>query len=123
MAYVEDTLQQLANETQLLVTAGIQLKDIAILVRKNKTIPLVADYFDKNTPYKIVSDEAFQLNASLAICMIMDGLRYLSNPENRIAKAQLAAAYQNEILKNNIDLNTLLLNDIDESLLSNSRRN
>lgn len=59
MAYVEDTLQQLANETQLLVTAGIQLKDIAILVRKNKTIPLVADYFDKNTPYKIVSDEAF----------------------------------------------------------------
>ena len=116
MAYVEDTLQQLANETQLLVTAGIQLKDIAILVRKNKTIPLVADYFDKNTPYKIVSDEAFQLNASLAICMIMDGLRYLSNPENRIAKAQLAAAYQNEILKNNIDLNTLLLNDIDEYL-------
>ena len=113
MAYVEDTLQQLANETQLLVTAGIQLKDIAILVRKNKTIPLVADYFDKNTPYKIVSDEAFQLNASLAICMIMDGLRYLSNPENRIAKA---AAYQNEILKNNIDLNTLLLNDIDEYL-------
>ena len=108
MAYVEDTLQQLANETQLLVTAGIQLK--------NKTIPLVADYFDKNTPYKIVSDEAFQLNASLAICMIMDGLRYLSNPENRIAKAQLAAAYQNEILKNNIDLNTLLLNDIDEYL-------
>ena len=116
MAYVEDTLQQLANETQLLVTAGIQLKDIAILVRKNKTIPLVADYFDKNTPYKIVSDEAFQLNASLAICMIMDGLRYLSNPENRIAKAQLAAVYQNEILKNNIDLNTLLLNDIDEYL-------
>lgn len=48
--------------------------------------------------------------------MIMDGLRYLSNPENRIAKAQLAAAYQNEILKNNIDLNTLLLNDIDEYL-------
>ena len=106
MAYVEDTLQQLANETQVLVTAGLQVKDIAILVRKNKT----------NTPYKIVSDEAFQLNASLAICMIMDGLRYLSNPENRIAKAQLAAAYQNEILKNNIDLNTLLLNDIDEYL-------
>ena len=116
LAYVVETLLQLANETQLLVTAGIQLKDIAILVRKNKTIPLVADYFDKNTPYKIVSDEAFQLNASLAICMIMDGLRYLSNPENRIAKAQLAAAYQNEILKNNIDLNTLLLNDIDEYL-------
>lgn len=116
VAYAEDTLQQLADETQRLVTAGIELKDIAILVRKNKTIPLIADYFDKNTPYKIVSDEAFQLNASLAICMIMDGLRYLSTPENRIAKAQLAATYQNEILKNDIDLNTLLLNNIDEYL-------
>ena len=116
VTYAEDTLQQLANEAQRLVATGVRLKDIAILVRKNKTIPLVADYFDKNTPYKIVSDEAFQLNASLAICMIIDGLRYLSDPENRIAKAQLAAAYQNEILKNNIDLNTLLLNDIDEYL-------
>ena len=116
VTYAEDTLQQLANEAQRSVATGVRLKDIAILVRKNKTIPLVADYFDKNTPYKIVSDEAFQLNASLAICMIIDGLRYLSDPENRIAKAQLAAAYQNEILKNNIDLNTLLLNDIDEYL-------
>lgn len=48
--------------------------------------------------------------------MIMDGLRYLSQPENRIAKAQLAAAYQNEVLHKGIDLNTLLLNEIDDYL-------
>lgn len=114
--YIEDTLQQLAAEAESLVSKGVHLKDIAILVRYNRNIPLIADYFDKNTPYKIVSDEAFQLNASLAICMIIDGLRYLSQPENRIAKAQLAAAYQNEVLKNDIDLNTLLLNNVDEYL-------
>lgn len=65
---------------------------------------------------QIVSDEAFRLDASLAVCMIMDGLRYLSQPENRIAKAQLAAAYQNEVLHKGIDLNTLLLNGIDDYL-------
>lgn len=114
--YTIDTLQQLAGEAQALVAKGIQLKDIAILVRKNRSIPLIADYFDKNTSYKIVSDEAFRLDASLAVCMILDGLRYLSEPANRIAKAQLAAAYQNKVLCRQIDLNTLLLNDIDDYL-------
>lgn len=114
--YTIDTLQQLAGEAQALVAQGVQLKDIAILVRKNRSIPLIADYFDKNTSYKIVSDEAFRLDASLAVCMILDGLRYLSEPTNRIAKAQLAAAYQNKVLCRQIDLNTLLLNDIDDYL-------
>lgn len=114
--YTIDTLEQLAGEAQALVAKGIQLKDIAILVRKNRSIPLIADYFDKNTSYKIVSDEAFRLDASLAVCMILDGLRYLSEPANRIAKAQLAAAYQNKVLCRQIDLNTLLLNDIDDYL-------
>lgn len=116
VTYVKDTLQQLAMEAQALVASGVHLKDIAILVRKNKSIPLIADYFDKHTPYKIVSDEAFRLDASQAICMILDGLRYLSKTENRIAKAQLAAAYQNEVLRKNIDLNTLLLNELDDYL-------
>lgn len=114
--YTIDTLQQLAGEAQALVAKGVQLKDIAILVRKNRSIPLIADYFDKNTSYKIVSDEAFRLDASLAVCMILDGLRYLSEPANQIAKAQLAAAYQNKVLCRQIDLNTLLLNDIDDYL-------
>lgn len=114
--YAQDTLQQLTQEVEQLVERGVRLKDIAILVRKNRSIPLIADYFDKKTPYKVVSDEAFRLDASLAICMILDGLRYLAEPENRIAKAQLAAAYQNEILHRNIDFNTLLLNEIDDYL-------
>lgn len=116
MTYMENTLYHLGEEVELLVAQGVQLKDIAILVRKNRSIPLIADYFDKNTSYKIVSDEAFRLDASLAVCMIMDGLRYLSQPGNRIAKAQLAAAYQNEVLHKGIDLNTLLLNEIDDYL-------
>lgn len=116
IAYVDDTLQQLAEEVDRLVTQGVRTQDIAILVRKNKTIPLIADYFDKHTSHRIVSDEAFRLDASSAVCMLMDGLRYLSEPEDRIVKARLAFAYQNEVLQHDIDLNALLLNDTDRYL-------
>ena len=95
--YTEQTLIALGTEVEQLLAAGVKLNDIAILVRKNKTIPRIADYFDKELHFKVVSDEAFRLDASLAVCMMMDGLRYLSNPENRIAKAQLMLNYELKI--------------------------
>lgn len=114
--YIEDTLQQLVAEVNTLLGKGVKQNEMAILIRKNKTIPLIANYFDRHTPYRIVSDEAFRLDASLAICMLMDALRFLNEPDNKIVKAQLAAAYQNEVLKNDIDLNTLLLNEMEAFL-------
>ena len=114
----EETLQQLAEEVESMVQQGVSLNDMAILVRKNGVIPVVADYFDKHTPYRIVSDEAFRLDASLAINMLMDAIRYLVEPRNSIAQAQLAIAYQNEVLHKDMDLNTLLLGNLDEYLPS-----
>ena len=116
VSYEEDTLQELAKEIEALVLQGVKLNDIAILVRKNRQIPLIADYFDKHTPYQIISDEAFRLDASLAICMMMDALRYLDNPNNKIAKSQLAIAYQNEVLLQNVELNDIFSSDIDTYL-------
>lgn len=107
--YTEQTLISLGEEVEHLLASGIHLNDITILVRKNKSIPRIADYFDKELHYKIVSDEAFRLDASLAICMMLDALRYLSDENNKIARAQLAIAYQNEVLQKGLDWNTLLL--------------
>ena len=118
VSYQEETLQQLAEEVESMAQQGVSLNDMAILVRKNGVIPVVADYFDKHTPYRIVSDEAFRLDASLAINMLMDAIRYLLEPRNSIAQAQLAIAYQNEVLHKDMDLNTLLLGDLDEYLPS-----
>ena len=118
VSYQEETLQQLAEEVGSMAQQGVSLNDMAILVRKNGVIPVVADYFDKHTPYRIVSDEAFRLDASLAINMLMDAIRYLVEPRNSIAQAQLAIAYQNEVLHKDMDLNTLLLGDLDEYLPS-----
>ena len=114
--YTDQTLISLGEEVEHLLSSGVRLNNIAILVRKNKSIPRIADYFDKELHYKIVSDEAFRLDASLAICMMIDALRFLSDESNKIARAQLAIAYQNEVLQKNLDWNTLLLLPIENYL-------
>ena len=68
---------------------GIGLKEMAILVRKKKYISLIADYFDKHTPYKIVLDEAFQLDSSSTVQMLICALCVFSQPEDKISKVQL----------------------------------
>lgn len=107
--YTEQTLISLGEEVTRLIDSGIQPNDISILVRKNKTIPRIADYFDKELQYKIVSDEAFRLDASLAVCMMIDALRLLSDTTDTISQAQLILNYQNQVLGLNKDINTLLL--------------
>ncbi|MGP1435334.1 MAG: UvrD-helicase domain-containing protein [Phocaeicola sp.] len=107
--YEKETCNALKETVNTLIDKGIHQKDIAILVRKKKFIPIIANYFNKNTHYQIVSDEAFQLNASSAINMMINALRLLFNPEDKIAKAQLALSYQIEILKNGKSMNEILL--------------
>ena len=48
--------------------------------------------------------------------MLIDGLRYISEPTDRIACARLAVAYQKEILKKDVDYNTVLLNNVEDYL-------
>ena len=56
--YTEQTLLALGEEVQRLLEEGVTLNDITILVRKNKNIPPIADYFDKELHLSVVSDEA-----------------------------------------------------------------
>ncbi len=81
------TLKALGEEVSRLLTAGVEQRQIALLVRKNKYIPVIADYFEKELGISLVSDEAFRLDASTAVCLLMDALRYLCNPADKIAKA------------------------------------
>lgn len=93
---------------QRLLEAGVKLNDITILVRKNKNIPPIADYFDKTMHLSVVSDEAFRLDASQAICMLIDALRYLSDPEDKVACASLMMNYESGIKKQGGDWDSLL---------------
>lgn len=116
VTYEDNTLSELAIQVQELISSGINQEEIAILIRKNRNIPIIADYFDKNTPYRIISDEAFRLDASLAVSLIIDAIEYLVDPDNSVAKAQLALSYQHDILKKEIAPNTILFSNIDDYL-------
>ncbi len=114
--YGESMLAELAAEVDCLIKNGVKINDIAILARTNKVIATIAEYFHQHTPYHVVSDEAFRLDASLSVCMLIDGLRYLSDPEDHIACARLAIVFQQQILHKDIDWNTILINKVEDYL-------
>lgn len=90
--YADATLQALAQETARLLEGGVRPADIAILVRKNRQIPLIADYMERELGLTLVSDEAFRFDASQAVCMLVDALRCLARPDDTLARASLALA-------------------------------
>ena len=114
--YEERMLDAIGSEIRHLVEAGVNPSDIAILVRKNKVIPLIADYFRQNLPYRIVSDNAFRMDASPALCMLINALRYLSDATNTIAATQLAVAYQNDVLHHALSLEEMSVHHIEKYL-------
>jgi len=114
--YTELTIISLGEEVQRLLEAGVNLSDITILVRKNRNIPPIADYFDKTMHLPIVSDEAFRLDASQALCMLIDALRYLSNPEDKVARASLTMNYQLRVTAEVINWDDILTAKPEEAL-------
>jgi ATP-dependent exoDNAse (exonuclease V) beta subunit len=90
-SYTAQTIEELGDEVQHLLHEGVDENDIAILVRKNKDIPAIADYFDSVLHLSVVSDEAFRLNASRTVGILIDALRLIANPDDKIAHASLEA--------------------------------
>ena len=89
--YEQTTLQLLSQQVKDLLDQGRKPKDIAILVRSNGYIPIIARYFMEQLPdVKVVSDEAFRLDASTAVMTIVQGLRLLAHPDDPIAQAYLS---------------------------------
>ncbi len=80
--------ETLATVSQL-VELGVEYRQIAILVRSNRTIQDIADYFMANSDYPMVSDEAFRLDASQAVCTLVAALRLLTSPQDEIGRTVL----------------------------------
>lgn len=93
----ERMMQLTLNTVNELREKGIDFSKMAILVRNNKTIQAIADYFQSHCDYPLVSDEAFRLDASQAVNILVTALHYLIYPDDEIAKATIekfAATYQ-----------------------------
>ncbi len=87
----QDRMLQLCLSTvDDLVARGASVSSIAILVRGNRTIQNIAQYFMEHSQYEMVSDEAFRLDASPAVNTLVATLRHLAHPNDAIAHATVA---------------------------------
>jgi len=83
----QDKMMRMTLETIDELTAqGVSPKNIAILVRSNKIIQSIADYLMSHSEYPLVSDEAFRLDASQAVNLLIAALRHLTHPEDMITR-------------------------------------
>lgn len=122
--YEEKTLQQLAETISTLTARGVPQKSIAILVRVNAHIPIIAQYFMEQMPeVVIVSDEAFRLDASPAVNLLVQALRLLTHPDDQLTKASIVKLWHIDVLQENTTDNDLLLSTYDlDTLLPDAFR-
>jgi len=99
--YNDLVLERIPQQLQQLKKQGIAAEQICILTRTNKNIITIAEYLAaqkeqypdllKGNYLNVVSNEAFQLNSSIAVKIIITALRVLSDPENPVHEMQLNA--------------------------------
>lgn len=106
--YRQKTIDYVARNIVNLIEQGANPSRIAILVRTNSDISDIAlyctDLFSKSENENvrntnIISDDGFLLKSSPAVCIIVDALRLLLNPEDIIVKARLSVMYQRYVLE------------------------
>ena len=112
--YQEQTLQQIADIIGDLTAQGIPQRDIAILVRTNALIPIIAQYFmEQNPEVTIVSDEAFRLDASPAVNLLVLALRLITHPDDQLTKAAIVKLWHCDVLQEDTADHDLLLSTCD----------
>ena len=112
--YQAQTFLLLAQTIGDLIAQGIPQQKIAILVRTNGVIPQIANYFMQQMPeVTIVSDEAFRLDASDAVGILIGALRLLIHPDDMLTKAALVKSYQCDVLGKHDDNNELLMSPVE----------
>ncbi len=108
--YQTQVFQRITETVSELLAAGATQKQIAILVRTNASIPLIAQYFMEQMPeVTIVSDEAFRLDASNAVCLLINAMRLLVRPDDQLTKAAIVKSYHQDILHDYLGDGTQLL--------------
>jgi ATP-dependent helicase/nuclease subunit A len=99
-------LEKLIHQVEELQRKGLRPDQIAILIRANKHIPEIGEYFaeykagDQHDPslcYDVVSDDAFLLRSSRSMQILIDALSLLNDPLNPIPQALLKLDYLTDV--------------------------
>ena len=103
--FEETMLKQLVKTVRELLEKDVSANEIAILVRNKINIPDIADFFMRQLPeVRVVSDEAFRLDASSAVNILIEALRLMIHPDDELIKASLAKAWQEQIRGNSFSI-------------------
>lgn len=117
--YKQKILNELIENIRQLLDQGYKQKDIAILARSKIVIPDIVDSFQNiDTNVSLVSDEAFRLDASLAVNVIIEALRLLTHPHDKLTESKLVKLYQQQVIKTGKDINVLFVGENSTELKS-----
>ena len=114
--YKEQVLKALLSHVQQLVTQGVPYSGIAILIRVNSDIPIIANYFLEHSDIPVVSDLAFRLDASLAVNALVMALRYIVNPGDDLNHAALSNLWLRRIRHDSPTMSELFVEESDQRL-------
>ena len=88
-------LDELTACVRRITGTGARPGSIAILVRSNKNIPLIATHLTDNLPeVQIVSDEAFRLDASLTVRTLVQALHLLTHRDDLLTAVSLVKTHR-----------------------------
>ena len=96
LKYEEAMLQRLQLSVKDLIDNGVKANDITILIRTNMEVPLISNYFNEHQEVlnvKVVSDDAFRLDASPVINIIIDAMRTLATQDDPLSLMTLEHRY------------------------------
>ena len=86
-----------------LLASGITENDITLLLRTNTQIQRIVGYLAVHAPeIHIFSSDAYRLDASMAVNMIIDALRWIADPSQSVALVQLALRYHQSVLNDGL---------------------
>lgn len=112
ISYVDATLARLADTVDELKRRGVSENDMTILIRFNKQIPAISEYFAAHKPeVRIVSDEAFRLDSSPALLLIVLALKLIANPADNFVRSTLAYKFQTVVMGNVCGIDESFLGD------------
>ncbi len=95
--------RQVLSTIEELLASGISENHIALLLRTNTQIQQIVNYMAVHAPsIHIFSAEAYRLDASTAVNMLVDALRWIADPEQSIALLQVAINYHHAVLADNM---------------------
>ena len=118
--YVQDTVLDMVEQIRELQEVGLDLSEIAILVRTNLMAQQLIEGFSQYAPdIRLVSDEAFLLEASTSVQMIVAAMRLLIDKQHTdgISEKYLMLHYGRDVLgKADTNIQSVAMQEAEQAL-------